>query len=494
LIGSLAALGVGHGDVVYAATLEPHQAGPSIARPVPGIELTAGLTAYVNGDGDCLRLRAEPGLNGARIACIPDGSPVLVREGTVHTDGHTWQLVEAGGLTGWVASEYLATAPPAPTVDTAVPAASACGLGGSARAFRPGLGPGLALSGGLGLAVWGGGTVQGVTDAAALSGQRLEAAWATRQGVGFVGYLVGAPQQVNVQWLQLFPGGRIPAGTPLILRTSSAAGLSLAPTDNPVPQPRPSTAPPTLVTGTLAPAISATAAILIDDASGAVLYEHGAHRALAPASLTKIASAIVAIEGADLDGWVASDVDATAMPLSSVMGLVAGDCFTLRDMLYGLMLPSGNDAALAVGRHVSGSDARFVESMNLLLARLGLRDSHFSNAHGLDEQGHIASAYDLAMLARYGMTLPEFATTVTAPAWTASGGRQIELRNVNRFLSLYAGADGVKTGFTEDAGRTLIASASRNGHRLYAVLLNAPVRFDDAAALMDWAFANHRWP
>lgn len=487
---------MGRGGSVYAATLEPGHTAPSIPRPAPGIEFTAGSTAYVDGDGDCLRLRAEPGLNGARIACIPDGSPVLVREGSVLADGYTWQLVEAGGLTGWVASEYLATAPPstASTVGTAVPAASACGLGGGARAFRPGLGPGLAPGGGLGLAVWGGGTAQGVTDAAALSGQRLETVWATGPGGGFVGYLVGAPQQVNVQWLQLFPGGRIPAGTPLFLRTSSAAGLSIALTDNPVPQPRPSAVAPALVTGTLAPAVSAAAAILIDEASGAVLYENNAHRALAPASLTKIATAIVTIEGADLDGWVASDVDATAMPLSSVMGLVTGDCFTLRDMLYGLMLPSGNDAALAVGRHVSGSDARFVESMNLLLARLGLRDSHFSNAHGLDEEGHVASAYDLAMLARYGMTLPQFATTVVTPAWTASGARQIELRNVNRFLSLYPGADGIKTGFTEEAGRTLVASASRNGHRLYAVLLNAPDRFDDAAALMDWAFANHRWP
>ena len=142
------------------------------------------------------------------------------------------------------------------------------------------------------------------------------------------------------------------------------------------------------------------------------------------------------------------------MPGSTLMGLLPGDCFPVLDVLYGLMLPSGNDAALSLGRHLAGSDQRFVAQLNTLLSRLGLQDSSFENPHGLDEDGHRSSAYDLAMLARYGMTLPAFVDVVQAPGWTAVGSRNVTMRNVNRFLTSYADADGVKTGFTEDAGRT----------------------------------------
>ena len=259
-----------------------------------------------------------------------------------------------------------------------------------------------------------------------------------------------------------------------------------------MPPPAPRAAAPTPA-GAVAPTVDAAAAVVIDGNSGAVLFDQDARRPLAPASLTKIATAILAIEGSDLDGWAESDVDSRAMPGSSVMGLLPGDCFPVRDLLYGLMLPSGNDAALAIGRHLAGSDEAFVAGMNTLVARLGLRDTHVENPHGLDASGHVSSAYDLAMLARYAMTLPDFAQAVAAPAWTASGSRQLGMRNVNRFLSSYPDADGVKTGFTGDAGRTLVASATRDGRRLYVVLLDAPNRFTDAAALLDWAFANHVW-
>jgi D-alanyl-D-alanine carboxypeptidase len=173
---------------------------------------------------------------------------------------------------------------------------------------------------------------------------------------------------------------------------------------------------------------------------------------------------------------------------SSLMGLLPGDCFQLRDLVYGLMLPSGNDAALAIARHITGSDAAFVDAMNALLARLELKDSHFVNPHGLDAKGHVASAHDLALLANYAMTLPFFEQVVSARQWTARGSRVIALPNVNGFLSGYAGADGVKTGFTDGAGRTLVASATRNGKRVFVALLNAPNRYEDAGKLMDWAF------
>src|SRR5690606_29317072 len=149
-----------------------------------------------------------------------------------------------------------------------------------------------------------------------------------------------------------------------------------------------------------APQPKARAAIVIDEASGAVLYEHNGYDALPPASLTKIVTAILAMEGSVTDGWVhVRGVDYRQMPGSSVMGIVPGDCFTMRDMLYGLMLPSGNDAALAIGRHVAGSDEAFVAQMNTLMRKLGL-DARFTDPHGLGSEQHRMSPYDIAVLSR----------------------------------------------------------------------------------------------
>jgi D-alanyl-D-alanine carboxypeptidase len=256
--------------------------------------------------------------------------------------------------------------------------------------------------------------------------------------------------------------------------------------------------------------IDAAAVVVIDDESGAVLYQQNAHAPLPPASLTKLATAILVVESApDLDVPVTIDVDSRRMPGSSVMGLVPGDEFHLRDLLYGLILPSGNDAAIAVARHTSGSEDEFVAQMNSMMRRMGLTDSTFADPHGLGGDAlrelageawapppieHYSSAYDIAMLARHAMTLPDIAEVVSAPSRVAQGSREMLLRNTNSFLRRYEGADGMKTGFTDEAGRTLAASASRDGHRVHVVLLNAPDRFDDAAALLDWAFEGWCWP
>ena len=188
-----------------------------------------------------------------------------------------------------------------------------------------------------------------------------------------------------------------------------------------------------------------------------------------------------------------TDIDGRNMPGSSLMGLRPGDCFQMRDLVHGLMLRSGNDAALAIARYQAGSDSAFVHQMNTLLQRLGLTDSHFENPHGLDRPGHVASAYDLAVLARYGMQLPEFRETVATRVWTANGNRTLTMYNINGFLNSYEDADGVKTGFTDDAGRTFVGSATRDGHQLYVVLLNSSNRYSQAAELLDWAFDNHQW-
>jgi D-alanyl-D-alanine carboxypeptidase (penicillin-binding protein 5/6) len=242
------------------------------------------------------------------------------------------------------------------------------------------------------------------------------------------------------------------------------------------------------------PQTLALAAVVLDEASGAVLYDRNAYQPLPPASLTKIATLILALEAGNLDVEVEVDVDSRTMRGSTVMGLVPGDRFTLRDLLYGLMLPSGNDAALAIGRHLAGSDAAFVERMNLLLRRLELRTSHFLNPHGLGGGDHATSAYDLAVLSRYGMSLPGFKEIVSTSSWVAHGSRTLLLKNINTFAFSYAGADGIKTGYTRRAGQTLAASAMRNGHRLYAIVLNSSARDADARRLLDWAFASYVWP
>jgi len=291
-----------------------------------------------------------------------------------------------------------------------------------------------------------------------------------------------------------------PASAPEVQTETVPALTDQAPTPAPAPavvaQPLPlpwAPAPAVKDRAAPAPPVSALAAVVVDEASNTVLFDKDAHLALAPASVTKIATLILALEHGDLDQWVVTDVDSASMRGSTVMGLEPGDGFPLRDLLYGLMLPSGNDAALAIARAVAGSDAAFVAQMNGLLARFGLTDSHFSNPHGLGGNDHNASAYDLAELARYGMSLPGFREISTAPFWTARGTRNIPLANINTFLYGYRGADGVKTGYTRRAGPTMVASATRDGHRLYAVILNSPDRNGDASKLLTWAFTNFNW-
>jgi D-alanyl-D-alanine carboxypeptidase len=259
-------------------------------------------------------------------------------------------------------------------------------------------------------------------------------------------------------------------------------------------QPAPWAAAPVLNAGAPIPWVDARAVVVVDEASGAVLLEKDSDQPLPPASLTKIATAVVALEQGNLDDWVEVNVDSREMKRSSLMGLLPGDWFQLRDLLYGLMLPSGNDAALAIGRAVAGGDSAFVREMNDLAGRLGLTETHFSNAHGLSARGHATSAHDLALLSRYAMTVPGFAEIVSTRYYTARGSREIPMGNQNGLLGTYEGADGIKVGFTYRAGKTRVASAIRDGHRVYVVVLNAPESLDDSKLLLDWALENHTWP
>lgn len=458
----------------------PPETGTATQAQILGDPLVPGSTAIVIGDGDCLRLRDAPSISGNRIDCVPDGHTVLVLPSTQEADGFRWQLVEWRGQAGWAADEFLAPYDGAPET-------AAC----SPSVIRPGISGSIPSQGGFGLIVWGGGKVEGLQTATLAQNCNLSSVWANRPTGGLVGYRFGAPAFVNAAWTSTV-SAMIANGTPLLIvcdRPGSAINVTS------VPLPRPTGNAPQLVGSQAAPIPNARAAVVIDEASGAVLFDYNAHTTLAPASLTKIVTAILALEGSIPQSWVQiTDVDYRKMPGSSVMGLIPGDCFTVSDLLYGLMLPSGNDAALAIARYQAGSDTAFVAQMNALVRRLGLTDSHFTDPHGLGSPQHYTSAYDLAMLSRYAMTqFPEFRTIVSQRSWTAVGQRSLSMFNVNSFLSRASGADGVKTGYTEEAGRTLSASVTRDGHRVYAIILNDDDRYADAGELIDWAFANYAW-
>jgi len=460
-----------------AAAVHDAPAPARLAEALRTVPLVPGTTAIIRADGSCLRLRDAP--DGIRLDCFADGSLVNVLDGAEVKSEYRWQHVSISGQTGWMADEFLEPYAGAPSC--------------AANTNTPGLPAPLPASG-VSLQRWGGGTLSGIINTALAGGCDPSSIFAVVNGE-FLSYRPNAPAFVNKPWFDHFGGEQVPAGTILLVAcggppNQTTAAVSRYPV---LPAPISTGSAPLLTTGVQATEVDSAAAIVIDEASGEILYAQNEREQLEPASLTKIVTAILAIEGTDLEDWVGSTVDSRAMPGSSLMGLLPGDCFQMRDLLRGMMLRSGNDAALAIGRYQAGSDDAFVHQMNTLLARLGLTDSNFENPHGLDEEGHLSSAYDLAMLARYGMQLPEFHDTVGSSVWTANGSRTLTMYNINSFINSYEDADGIKTGFTNRAGRTFVGSATRDGHRVYIVLLNSSDRFGQAADLLDWVFENHQW-
>lgn len=246
--------------------------------------------------------------------------------------------------------------------------------------------------------------------------------------------------------------------------------------------------PSTLREG-LPPKVTAKAAAVIDGDTGALILNKNANQRMAPASVTKILTALVTLQHADPKQRVIARFDPDELdPDGTTMGLLPGDEVTVEDLLYGLMLPSGNDAALVLARVVAGSEQEFVAMMNRAAALNGLTATTFVNPHGLDAPGHMTSAYDMAQIGRLAMRDTRFRTIVRARSWTVVGRRTYELTNRNPFLREYAGAEGIKVGWTEEAGSTIVASATRNGRRLIVALMNTEDRVGDSAALMDWAF------
>lgn len=249
---------------------------------------------------------------------------------------------------------------------------------------------------------------------------------------------------------------------------------------------------PILVSEVAPPAINGVATTIIEEPCGALLYSYNAHQPLAPASLTKIATALVAIEREDPAAMVDVQVDGAELAAttdSTVMGLEPGQRLSLRDLLYGLLLPSGNDAAIAIAEHIGGSIPAFVEMMNAKMEELGLQDTHFTNPHGLDDPALYTSALDIAELGRELLRQPELAAIVRTRSYQPAWDGPI-LWNNNLLLVSYPGALGVKIGYTDQAQQTIVAAAERQGRRLIISVLGSSDMYRDAIALFDWAFTN----
>ena len=235
----------------------------------------------------------------------------------------------------------------------------------------------------------------------------------------------------------------------------------------------------------LAIGTSATSAILLDADSGRVLYEQNADAQMLIASTTKILTALIAIEEGSLSDTVTVSRNAAATE-GSAMYLKAGEQLTLETLLYGLMLCSGNDAAVAVAEHISGSCEKFAALMNERAAELGMENSSFANPNGLDDEKHYSTARDMARLACAAMeneTLVRIASTRSITI----GGRT--MTNHNKLLSWQEGCLGLKTGYTRAAGRTLVSCAERNGQRLVAVTLQDGNDWADHQALYEYGFS-----
>lgn len=239
------------------------------------------------------------------------------------------------------------------------------------------------------------------------------------------------------------------------------------------------------------PGVSSTSSIVIEASSNRVLFGTNAHKKLPMASTTKIMTALVALENGSLDDEVKVSSNAYGVEGSS-MYLHLGETIPLRDLLYGLMLASGNDAAVAIAEHIGGSVEGFVCMMNDKAARLGLVNTHFVTPNGLHDDEHYTTAYDLAIIAAEALRNDTFAEIVSSQYYTSEGGSITRyFKNKNKLLWNYEGANGVKTGYTMYAGKCLVFSAERDGMQVVGVTLNSSNIFSDAKLLMDYAFANY---
>lgn len=239
--------------------------------------------------------------------------------------------------------------------------------------------------------------------------------------------------------------------------------------------------------------VTATGVVVLDVDSGVYLYKRNETEHLSPASTTKILTALVALENYNLDDIVTVG---TVVSDGQLMGLVPGERITVENLLFGALIHSGNDAAMALAAYYPGGVPEFVAAMNQKAQALHLTGSTFTNPVGYDDPGQRMTPIDLARLGSVALNNSVIAKMVAIPQITISDVTHTyfhQLQNVNQLLGKIPGVGGIKTGWTEEAGENLITLVERNGHRVIIVVLKSQDRFGDTSFLIDWIFGSFQW-
>ena len=239
--------------------------------------------------------------------------------------------------------------------------------------------------------------------------------------------------------------------------------------------------------------LTAEAAVVIDSVTGAVIYGKNQDARLGMASTTKIMTGILAIENGNMQDVVTVGKNACNVEGSAIY-LKEGEKITFETLVYGLLLKSGNDAAMAIAEHISGSVPAFVKLMNDKAKELGLKSTSFANPHGLYDPNHYTTAYELALIGRYAMKNPTFEKIVNTANYRETPPESRtprEIHNANKLISMYAEADGIKPGYTPETGRTLVGSATKDGWRVITVTLNCRDDWNEHKKMFDYAFQNY---
>ena len=250
---------------------------------------------------------------------------------------------------------------------------------------------------------------------------------------------------------------------------------------------------PVNTTGMPAPWLSARAAVVIDVDSKTIIYAKNPDLRLLPASTTKIMTALVVLQAYPLDKVITID---SVHQTGQVMELQPGERITVENLLYGLLVQSANDAATVLAQNYPGGEDAFIDQMNRQAQDMGLTNTHFTNAPGLDAYGHYTSAHDLALIAAKAMTNPTFKSIVNTLGITVSDADNTvshDLTSVDELLGVVPGLVGVKTGWTELAGECFVSYVSRNGRDLITVVLGSSDRFGETTNLINWAYSNFQW-